>query len=180
MEEVCAAWTLPGDFSKNASAMVVGASPSDRGRNHAFRECTNARQLFANTARVRHSKDKPCVEAATWWKSADMQKLGAGTARRVPRDVYESEEGPHMQPASEGDFDVPHRCSPKVHHDHHVQVVSRAARRSRSRNSFSMPSCQPAFNSLTRPGTLPPALPSSDSRRSVLMSRANFLTMTCA
>lgn len=28
-----------------------------------------------------------------------------------------------MQPAPQGDFDVPHWCSPKVHPDHHVQVL---------------------------------------------------------
>jgi hypothetical protein len=37
--------------------------------------------------------------------------------------VYEAEERPHMQPPPDGEFDVPHWSEPKVHPDHHVQVI---------------------------------------------------------
>lgn len=46
-----------------------------------------------------------------------------GTTRQVPRDVYERDERPHMQPQPATAFDVPHWCKPKVHPDHHVQVL---------------------------------------------------------
>lgn len=157
VEDVCAgldaAWRFFGGMPKhiildNASAMVVRASATDPGLNRAFRDYADARQLFADTARVRHPKDKARVEnqvpyvrerwfageafspdmvdvrrqAATWCREVAGARVH-GTTRRVPREVYESEERPHMQPAPESDFDVPHWCSPKVHPDHHVQVL---------------------------------------------------------
>jgi hypothetical protein len=45
-----------------------------------------------------------------------------GTTRRVPREVYETEERAHMQPPPSAPFDVPVWTSAKVHPDHHVQV----------------------------------------------------------
>ena len=156
-EDVCAgldaAWRFFGGAPKhiildNASAMVVRASATDPGLNRAFRDYADARRIFADTARVRHPKDKARVEnqvpyvrerwfagesfgtdlreirrqAETWCREVAGARVH-GTTRRVPRDVYESEEQPHMQPAPETDFDVPHWCSPKVHPDHHVQVL---------------------------------------------------------
>jgi transposase len=157
VEDVCAgldaAWRSFGGMPKhiildNASAMVVRASATDPGLNRAFRDYTDARQLFADTARVRHPKDKARVENQVpyvrerWFAgeafSPDLVEIrrqaeawcrevaGArvhGTTRRVPREVYEAEERAHMQPAPEGEYDVPHWCSPKVHPDHHVQVL---------------------------------------------------------
>ncbi len=157
VEDVCAgldaAWRFFSGITKhiildNASAMVVRASATDPGLNRAFRDYTNERQLFADTARVQHPKDKPRVEnqvpyvrerwfagesfgsdlveirrhAETWCREVAGARVH-GTTRRVPREVYETEERPHMQPAPEGEFDVPHWCSPKVHPDHHVQVL---------------------------------------------------------
>jgi transposase len=157
VEDVCAgldaAWRFFGGKPKhiildNASAMVVRASATDPGLNRGFRDYTDARQLFADTARVRHPKDKARVEnqvpyvrerwfageafgpdlaeirrqAETWCREVAGARVH-GTTRRVPRDVYESEERPAMLPAPEGDFDVPHWSSPKVHPDHHVQVL---------------------------------------------------------
>jgi transposase len=157
VEDICAgldaAWRFFGGVPKhivldNASAMVVRASATDPGLNRAFRDYTDARKLFADTARVRHPKDKPRVEnqvpyvrercfagetfgsdlteirrhAETWCREIAGARVH-GTTRRVPRDVYESDERPHMQPAPDSVFDVPHWCSPKVHPDHHVQVL---------------------------------------------------------
>ena len=157
VEDVCAgldaAWRFFGGVPKHiildiASAMVVRASATDPGLNRAFRDYTDARQLFADTARVRHPKDKARVENQVpyvrerWFdgetfgpdiveirrqaESWCLDVAGArihGTTRRVPREVYESEERSAMQPAPEGEYDVPHWCSPKVHPDHHVQVL---------------------------------------------------------
>jgi transposase len=157
VEDVCAgldaAWRFFGGTPKhvvldNASAMVVRASATDPGLNRAFRDYADARKLFADTARVRHPKDKARVENQVpyvrerWFAGeafgSDLAEIrrhaehwcrevaGArvhGTTRRVPRDVYEGEEHAHMQPAPEGQYDVPHWSSPKVHPDHHVQVL---------------------------------------------------------
>ena len=104
--------------------------------------------IFADTARVRHPKDKARVENQVpyvrerWFAgeifTADLVEIrrhaeawcrdvaGArvhGTTRQVPREVYERDERPHMQPAPAAPFDVPHWSEPKVHPDHHVQVL---------------------------------------------------------
>lgn len=132
----------------NASSMVVRASRTDPGLNRAFRDYTEARELFADAARVRHPKDKARVENQVpyvrerWFAgekfSADLVVVqrhaeswcrdiaGArihGTTKQVPREAYDQHERPHMQPAPTTAFDVPHWCSPKVHADHHVQVL---------------------------------------------------------
>jgi len=157
VEDVCAgldaAWRFFGGVPKhiildNASSMVIRASKTDPTLNRAFRDYTEARKLFADTARVRTPKDKARVEnqvpyvrercfdgevftaelgairrhAETWCRDVAGARVH-GTTRQVPREVYEREEQPHMQPAPTTAFDVPHWCDPKVHPDHHVQVL---------------------------------------------------------
>jgi hypothetical protein len=46
-----------------------------------------------------------------------------GTTRRVPREVFETDEQQRLLPAPTTPFDVPRWSSPKVHPDHHVQVL---------------------------------------------------------
>ena len=157
VEDVCAgldaAWRFFEGVPKhvvldNASAMVVRASATDPGLNRAFRDYTEARGLFADTARVRHPKDKARVEnqvpyvrerwfagevfspdlveirrhAQTWCREVAGARVH-GTTRQVPREAYERDERARMQPAPAAPYDVPHWCSPKVHPDHHVQVL---------------------------------------------------------
>jgi transposase len=157
VDDICAgldaAWRFFDGVPKhvvldNASSMVVRASATDPGLNRAFRDYTEARGVFADTARVRHPKDKARVEnqvpyvrerwfagesfgadlvdirrhAQAWCRDVAGARVH-GTTRQVPRDVYERDERPHMQPAPATPFDVPHWCSPKVHPDHHVQVL---------------------------------------------------------
>lgn len=62
-----AAWRFFGGVPKhivldNASSMVVRASKTDPTLTRAFRDYTEARCLFADTARVQHPKDKARVE----------------------------------------------------------------------------------------------------------------------
>jgi transposase len=66
VEDVCAgldaAWHFFGGVPKhiildNASSMVIRASKTDPTLNRAFRDYTAARQVFADTARVRTPKD---------------------------------------------------------------------------------------------------------------------------
>jgi transposase len=148
-----AAWAFFGGVPKhvvldNATTMVVRASHTDPTMNPAFQDYTTARSLFADTARVQHPKDKPRVEnqvpyvrerwfagetfppdlaqirehAAAWCRDVAGKRVH-GTTRRVPLEVYETEERAQMQPAPTSPFDVPHWCAPKVHPDHHVQVL---------------------------------------------------------
>ena len=157
VEDVCAgldaAWRFFGGAPKhvildNASSMVIRASKTDPTLNRAFRDYTEARKLFADTARVRTPKDKARVEnqvpyvrercfagetftsdlsairrhAETWCRDVAGARVH-GTTRQVPREVYERDELPYMQPPPRAAFDVPHWCDPKVHPDHHVQVL---------------------------------------------------------
>ena len=46
-----------------------------------------------------------------------------GTTRRVPLEVFESEEKSAMLPPPTAPFDVPLWTDAKVHPDHHIQVV---------------------------------------------------------
>jgi transposase len=147
-----AAWRFFGGVPKhvvldNASAMVVRASATDPGLNRSFREYAESRQFFPDAARVRHPKDKARVEnhvpyvrerwfagetfpsdlleirrhAERWCRDVAGARVH-GTTRRVPREVYEAEERPHMQPPPTSPFDVPCWSEAKVHPDHHVQV----------------------------------------------------------
>jgi transposase len=157
VDDVCAgldaAWRFFGGVPKhvildNASSMVVRASKTDPTLNRAFRDYTEARKLFADTARVRTPKDKARVEnqvpyvrercfagetfaadlgairrhAEAWCRDVAGARVH-GTTRQVPREVYERDERAHMQPPPETAFDVPHWSDPKVHPDHHVQVL---------------------------------------------------------
>jgi transposase len=147
-----AAWRFFGGVPQytildNATAMVVRASATDPGLNRSFREYAESRGFFLDTARVRHPKDKARVEnqvpyvrerwfagesfgprlaeirrhAETWCRDVAGARVH-GTTRRVPRDVYETEEKAQMQPPPTAPFDVPLWSTAKVHPDHHVQV----------------------------------------------------------
>jgi transposase len=147
-----AAWRFFGGVPRytildNPTAMVVRANATDPGLNRSFREYAESRGFFPDTARVRHPKDKARVEnqvpyvrerwfagesfgprlaeirrhAETWCRDVAGARVH-GTTRRVPGEVYETEERPHMQPAPTAPFDVPLWSTAKVHPDHHVQV----------------------------------------------------------
>jgi hypothetical protein len=62
------------------------------------------------------------AHAAEWCRELAGLRVH-GTTRRVPRDVYESEEKPHMKPAPTAPFDVPRWSTAKIHPDHHAQVA---------------------------------------------------------
>jgi transposase len=131
----------------NMTAAIVRPDAKDPGLQRSFLEYAQARGLFVDPARVRHPKDKPRVEnqiayvrercfdgerllsledarshAERWSRDVAGARVH-GTTRRVPREVYEREEKPHMQPAPASSFDVPTWTRAKVHPDHHVQVA---------------------------------------------------------
>jgi transposase len=148
-----AAWRFFSGVTKrivpdNMSSAVVRAHPTEPVLNRAFLEYAQWRGFFVDPARVRHPQDKPRVEnqvayvrerwfagetfraglvelraaAARWCHDVAGTRVH-GTTRRVPRDVYDAEERPHMTPLSGGTFDVPTWTKAKVHPDHHVQVA---------------------------------------------------------
>lgn len=146
-----AAWRFFGGVPKhlvidNATAMIVRAHPTDPMPQKAFREYARSRGCFIDAARVRQPKDKPRVESQVayvrerWFagerfidladarRSAEVWSLEVagtrvhGTTRKVPRDVYDSEERAHMLPPPAEPFDTPRWTTAKLHPDHHVQV----------------------------------------------------------
>lgn len=148
-----AAWRFFGGVPHNVildnmSAAVARANPKDPKFNPAFQEYVQARGFFADPARVRHPKDKARVEnqipyvRERWFAGetfvgglAEMRQHAAhwsvhvagarihGTTRRVPAEVFRDEEQTHLLPAPTTPFDVPRWSTPKVHPDHHVQVL---------------------------------------------------------
>ena len=151
-EGLDAAWRFFGGVAKrvvpdNMTAIVTRADPQAPELRRAFLEYAQARGFFVDPARVRKPQDKARVEnqiafvRERWFAGErfgdDEQELrraaeswcrdvaGArvhGTTRRVPRDVLDAEEKPHMLPAPHAPFDVPTWTTAKVHPDHHAQV----------------------------------------------------------
>jgi transposase len=152
-EGLDAAWRFFDGVTKrvvldNMSAAIVRADAKDPGINPSFAEYAQVRGFFVDPARVRHPQDKPRVENQVpyvrdrWFGgetfSDDLAVLRAsaerwcvdiagarlhGTTRRVPREVFETEERAHLSPAPTAPFDVPRWTRAKVHPDHHVQVA---------------------------------------------------------
>ena len=152
-EALDAAWRFFGGVVQrvvldNMSAAITRAHPQDPGINPSFAEYAQTRGFFVDPARVRHPQDKARVENQVpyvrerWFAgesfSDDLTMLRAsaerwcvdvagarihGTTRRVPREVFESEERPRLAPAPVAPFDVPRWTRAKVHPDHHVQVA---------------------------------------------------------
>jgi len=148
-----AAWCFFGGVARrvvldNMSAAIVTASAKDPTVNPSFLEYAQARGFFVDPARVRRPRDKARVENQVpfvrerWFAgesfSDDLEALRSsaehwcrdvagtrvhGTTRRVPREVFETEERHLLLPAPTAAFDVPRWSSPKVHPDHHVQVL---------------------------------------------------------
>ena len=130
----------------NMTAAVVKPDAKMPGIQKGFLEYAQARGFFVDPARVRRPQDKARVEnqiayvrercfdgetivsveqarehAEAWCRDVAGARVH-GTTRRVPREVYETEEKPHMLPAPTEAFDLPTWTSAKVHPDHHVQV----------------------------------------------------------
>lgn len=152
-EGLDAAWRFFDGVTKrvvldNMTAAIVRADAKDPGINPSFAEYAQVRGFFVDPARVRHPQDKPRVENQVpyvrdrWLGgesfSDDLALLRAsaerwcveiaggrihGTTRRVPHEVFEAEERPHLLPAPAAPFDVPRWTRAKVHPDHHVQVA---------------------------------------------------------
>ena len=131
----------------NATSMVVRASPTEPELNRAFREYADARGFFVDPARVQSPQDKARVEnqvpyvrerwfagetlpselrdirrhAEAWCRDVAGARTH-GTTRKVPREVYLSDEKPCMLPAPTEPYDLPLWSTAKVHPDHHLQA----------------------------------------------------------
>jgi transposase len=146
------AWKFFGGIAKtivpdNPKAIVDCADPLTPRIVIAFAEYAQVRGLLVDPARVRSPKDKPRVERQVpyardnWFAGESITGLSEarssarhwcleiagmrvhGTTRRVPREVYETEEKSHMLPPPETPFDVPHWGKATVHPDHHIQFL---------------------------------------------------------
>jgi transposase len=148
-----AAWRFFGGVTKrvvldNMSAAIIRANAKDPGINPSFAEYAQARRFFVDPARVRRPRDKARVEnqvpfvrerwfaGESFTDDLDVMRASAehwcrdvagtrihGTTRRVPREVFETEEQKELLSAPQEPFDVPRWTEVKVHPDHHVQVA---------------------------------------------------------
>jgi len=148
-----AAWRFFGGVAHrvvldNMSAAIARADAKDPTINPSFAEYAQARGFFVDAARVRHPQDKARVENQVpyvrerWFAGEsftdDLTMLRAsaekwcidvagarihGTTRRVPREVFETEERAHLLPAPTQPFDVPRWTRAKVHPDHHIHAA---------------------------------------------------------
>lgn len=152
IEGLEAAWRFFGGMAKilipdNTKAMVKKFDPLSPELVDAFADYVQARGMFVDPARVRHAKDKGRVEnqvpfvRESWFQGESFGSLeearesgltwsrdvaGArihGTTRRVPREMYEAEEQPHMLPAPSESYDVPLFGEAQVHPDHHINFA---------------------------------------------------------
>jgi transposase len=152
-EGLDAAWRFFGGVVQrivpdNMSAIVERADPQEPKLVRAFAEYAQARGFFVDPARVRRPRDKARVEnqvpyvrerwfagetfsdderelrrsAEHWCREVAGSRVH-GTTRNVPREVFETEELPHLSAVPEAPFDVPTWTRPKVHPDHHVHVA---------------------------------------------------------
>lgn len=62
------------------------------------------------------------ASAEHWYREVAGARIH-GTTRRVPREVFETEERAALLPAPTALFDVPRWLDAEVHPDHHVQVA---------------------------------------------------------
>jgi transposase len=150
-EGLDAAWRFFGGVPKrivpdNMGAAIVAPDASSPRLQQSFLEYADQRGLFVDPARVRRPQDKARVEnqiayvrercfdgetfvsleaarahSEAWCRDVAGMRIH-GTTRCVPREVYERDEKPRMQPAPTSPFDVPVWTRAKVHPDHHVQV----------------------------------------------------------
>jgi transposase len=151
-EGLDAAWKFFGAMARvlvpdNMSSVVAKADPLAPTITPAFLDYAQTRDIFIDAARVRTPRDKGRVENqiayvrescfdgesftsiddarrhAARWSRDDAGGRVHGTTRRVPREVFECEERPHMLAAPTTPFDVPTWGVARVHPDPHVQVA---------------------------------------------------------
>lgn len=146
------AWTFFGAMVKtilpdNMKSVVRDVDALSPVLVASFADYVQARGIFVDPARVRSPKDKARVEnqvpyvreswfdgetftgldhaqnsAETWCRDVAGARVH-GTTRKVPREMFDIHEKPHMLPPPTAPFDVPLWTDAKVHPDHHIQVA---------------------------------------------------------
>ena len=153
IEGLEAAWLLFGGVVRtlipdNPTTMIICPDPISARVNEVFADYVQARGVLVDPARPGKPRDKGKVENAvpyvreSWFDGEKFRGLEHaresarqwsweiagtrvhGTTRKLPREVYETLEKSHMLPPPEGRYDVPSFHDPKVHPDHHIQVLN--------------------------------------------------------
>jgi transposase len=131
----------------NVKTIVDQAHLTDPRFNDAFIEYAQARGFVIDPARVGHAKDKPRVErvvryvrdsffkgedflgrddaqrrAESWCISGAGMRIH-GTTHKRPVEMFRELEQAALLPAPDKPYDVPSWCEPKVHRDHHIEVL---------------------------------------------------------
>lgn len=147
-----ACWEFFGGVFKvvipdNMATIVTKADRLEPTFNETFVEYAQSRGFVIDPARVRSPQDKPRVErtvqfvqgsfwagetfgclpegqaAAVLWCVGRAGMRDHGTTHRHPIEVFNLEELPLLLPAPTEPYDLPVYSDPKVHPDHHVQIV---------------------------------------------------------
>lgn len=147
-----AAWSFFGGvfpilIPDNLSPVVTKADAIEPRFNDTFYEYAQDRGFLIDAARVRHPKDKPRVErqvphvrrrffageefvdladaqrrAEQWCQEGAGMRIH-GTTRCRPIEAFTANEQGLLLPAPLAPYDVPVFSTPKVHRDHHVEVL---------------------------------------------------------
>ncbi|MGH9307298.1 MAG: IS21/IS408/IS1162 family transposase [Acidimicrobiales bacterium] len=147
-----AAWSFfdgvfPVLIPDNLSPVVTKADAIEPRFNDTFLEYAQDRRFLIDAARVRHPKDKPRVERqvpyvrnrffagedfvdlpdaqrrATEWCMNGAGMRIHGTTRCRPLEAFRANEQGLLLAAPIEAYDVPTFSTPKVHRDHHVEVL---------------------------------------------------------
>jgi transposase len=151
--EACeAAWAFFGGvfavvIPDNTKAIVTTADPLQPRLATGFLEYAQARGFQVDPTRVRHPRDKARVERsvqtvrddcfagetlvdlpaarahAVWWCREEYGLAVHTRTQRRPREHFEAEELPALQPAPAEPYDIPVWAEPKVARDHFAQVA---------------------------------------------------------
>jgi len=132
----------------NPTTMIICPDPISARLNEVFADYVQARDVWVDPARPGRARDKPKVENAvpyvreSWFDGEHFTGLEQarqsardwcweiagtrvhGTTRKLPREVYETIEKPHMLVAPQQRYDVPTFGDPKVHPDYHIQMLN--------------------------------------------------------
>ena len=151
--EACeAAWAFFGGvfavvIPDNTKTIVNKADPLRPLINEAFLEYSQARGFTVDPTRAKHPKDKArversvqtvredcfrgeklrtiddCARRADTWCNDEYGMRRHTRTQRLPREAFESDEKPRLNPAPTTPYDVPLYSEPKVAPDQHANVA---------------------------------------------------------
>jgi transposase len=131
----------------NLSPVITKAEPTEPRINDTFLEYSQARGFLIDAARVRRPRDKarcerqvPFVRSrffagedfvdladanrrAVVWCTGGAGMRTHGTTRCRPAEAFRAAEQPLLLPAPAAPYDTPYYAQPKVHPDHHAEVL---------------------------------------------------------